>query len=118
MATYSKLTLSGSTNGQQILVTATTSGSAIPLHTAVSTTSSYDEIWIYAYNESTASVQCSILWGSTTEPNAVNRLSIPSQAGRILVVDGKLLNNALTVLAYASIANVIAIDGFVNRIAP
>ncbi len=116
-ATYSKLPLSASVNGQQIKIGATTSGSATPIHTAINSTSSLDEIWLYAYNESTSSIVTSVLWGNTTEPDSVNRFTITSQSGRTLIVDGKLLQNNLTVSAYASASNVIMFDGFVNRIA-
>jgi hypothetical protein len=116
MATYSKFLLSGSVNGKQILIASTGSSSATPIHTAVSGTSSLDEIYLYAYNDSTASVQTNILWGDTTEPNSVVRSTISSKSGRILIVDGKLLQNSLTVSAYAAVANVIIFDGFVNRI--
>ena len=116
--TYTKQTLSGSAYGQQILITATTSGSATLIHTAVAGTTSTDEIWLYAYNEATASVLLSINWGSTVEPASANRATIPSQSGRVLIVDGKLLCNSLTVSAYATTGSVICIDGFVNRIVP
>jgi hypothetical protein len=53
MATFSKVLLSGSTNGASVLVAATsTPGTTI--HTAVSGTSSLDEIWLYADNSSSA----------------------------------------------------------------
>jgi len=116
--TYTKQTLSGSAYGQQILITATTSGSANPIHTAIAGTTSMDEIWLYCYNEATASILLSINWGSTIEPNSVNRATIPSQSGRTLVVDGKLLQNGLIVSAYAATGSFICIDGFVNRVAP
>lgn len=116
MAIFTKYPLSGSVNGKQITVSATTSGSATPLHTAVSGTGSLDEIWLYAYNDSTASILTSILWGGTTEPNDVTRYTLPTRAGRTLLVDGKLLQNGLTVSAYAAVANVIIFEGFVNQI--
>jgi hypothetical protein len=116
--TYTKLNLSGSSFGQQILVTATTSGSATPIHTAVAGSSSFDEIWLYAYNDATASVQLSILWGATTEPASVNRTTIASKAGRTLITDGKLLQNGLTISAYAAAGSFITVDGFINRLTP
>ena len=116
MAIYSKLPLSGSVNGKQILVTSTTSGSATQIHTAVAGASSMDEIYLYAYNEATSSVQLSILWGGTVEPNNVFRTSIPSKSGRTMLSDGMLLQNSLIISAYADAANFINIDGFVNRI--
>jgi hypothetical protein len=116
MATYSKLTLSGSVSGRQILISGMTSGSATQIHTAVAGSSSFDEIWIYAYNDSTASLLTSVLWGATTEPNDVARFSVPSRSGRVLIVDGKLLNNGLTISAYCTASNSVVVDGFVNRI--
>ena len=116
MATYTKLPLSGSINGKQIFITATTSGSATPIHTAVDGTGSLDEIYLYAYNDGTSSMLTSILWGGTTEPNDVSRYSVLPRAGRILLVDGKLIQNSLVVSAYTSASGFVAIDGFVNRI--
>ena len=116
MPTYTKLPLSASVNGKRILISAVASASANPIHTAVSGTGSLDEIWLYAYNEGTASVVLDILWGGTVEPNDIVRVSMPSRTGRTLVVDGALLQNDLTVGAYAQVANFITIDGFINRI--
>jgi len=116
MSTFTKLPLSASINGKQILIGATTSGSATPIHTAVTGTTSLDEIWLYAYNDSTSSLQTSILWGGTTEPNDIVRQRIDSKSGRTLIVDEKLLQNGLTISAYCDSPNVVIIDGFVNRI--
>jgi hypothetical protein len=115
MATYTKLPLSGSVSGKRILISATVSASATPIHTTPVGTTSIDEIWLYAYNETTASLQVSILWGGTIEPNDVVRTTIPSKSGRVLLEDGHLLQNGLTVSAYAQVTNWITIDGFVNR---
>ena len=115
MATYSKLTLSGSTNGKPIKVVATgTLGTTI--HTAVSGTSSFDEIWLYAYNGDTASRTLTIEFGGTTVPDQNIVLTIYSQSGLVLVVPGLLLQNSLVVTAFASATNVITISGYVNRI--
>ena len=116
MATYSKIPLSGSLNGKQIIITAVTSGSANPIHTAVDGAISMDEVWLYAYNDATASLQVSILWGGTIEPNNVYRSTIPSRSGRTLIADGVLLQNGNVISAYAQASASIMIDGFVNRI--
>lgn len=115
MPNFIKLPLSASVTGQQILVSGTVSASATPIHTAPAGTTSIDEVWLYAYNESTSSVVTSILWGSTVEPNAVNRFTVASKSGRTLLVDGKIIQDSLTVSAYAGTANVVVFDGFVNR---
>ena len=116
--TLTKLPLSASVNGKRILISATTSASANPIHTAVTGSSAVDEIWLYAYNEFTASVLVSVLWGGTVEPNDVNRVYVTSVAGKTLIVDGQLLQDGLTVSIYAGTANKINIDGFVNRAIP
>ena len=113
---YTKALLSGSTNGKQIKVTATTNGTAIIIHTAVSGTSSWDEIWLYAYNDDTVSRTLNLLWGGTTEPDNVIRVSVGAKSGRVLAIDGMLLQNSLVVKAYADVANVVVVDGFVNNI--
>jgi hypothetical protein len=115
--TYSKVPLSNSSYGKQILISGTASGSATLLHTTQPSGSQFtDECYIYAYNDSTSSILTSILWGGTNEPNDVIRNTIPSKSGRMLLVDGKILQNGLTVQAYAQVPNVITMDGFVNRI--
>ena len=117
MATYTKKILNGSINGKQILVDQTISASATSIHTAIAGTSALDEVYLYAYNDTTSSIQLNVLWGGTVEPNDVMRVAVPYKSGRTLIVDGKLLQNSLTIKAYASVANVICIDGFVNNIA-
>jgi hypothetical protein len=117
MATYTKLPLSASLYGKQILIAATTSASAQPIHTTPPTTNSIDEIWLYAYNDLLSSVVLAFNWGGSSEPADVVRTVVLPQGGRTLVVDGKLLQNGLTVYAYTTgSANVVNIDGFVNRI--
>ena len=62
MATFSKEILSGSTDGKGILVVQTaTAGTTI--HTADTTATTYDEIWLYAVNTSASSVKLTIEWG-------------------------------------------------------
>lgn len=116
MATYTKNLLSGSTNGKQILVSGTTSGAAITVHTAVAGTSALDEVYIYAYNLNTVNVTLTLMWGGTTSPDDYMTISISAQAGRVLLVDGKLLQNGLIVKAFASDGTSILLDGFVNKI--
>lgn len=114
MATFSKIPLSGSTNGKGILVAATaTTGTTI--HTAVSGTSSFDEVWLYAHNNSTSSVKLTIEYGSTAVQDNLE-ITIPGESGLVLVVPGLFLNNALVVTAFAGTTNVITIHGYVNRV--
>jgi hypothetical protein len=116
MATFTKALLSGSTNGKQIKVSAITNGTANTVHTAVAGTSAWDEVWLYAYNDDTSSRILTLLWGGTTEPDNAMRVTLNPRSGRLLVVDGALLQNSLVIKAYADVTNVVLIDGFVNNI--
>ena len=113
--TYSKYPLSASTNGKQIKVTQTGSAGDT-IHTAVSGTSGWDEIWLDATNSSTSIVKLTIQWGGTTDPDDSIIVGIPAQDGYHLIVAGNILQNGLVVSAFADTANVILIGGFVNRI--
>ena len=115
MATYSKVLLSGSTNGKQIKVVQTaTAGTTI--HTATSGTSNLDEIWLYAVNSSSSAVKLTIEWGEATAPDGNIEVTVPAEDGYMLVVPGLLLQNSLVVKAFAATANVVLINGYVNRI--
>ena len=114
--TFQKLPLSASIDGKRVLLTSITSASANPVHTALAGTSSVDEVWLYAYNDSTASILTSILWGGTVEPDDVIRTTIPVRAGNLLLIDGHILQNGKTVSIYATTGSYVSIGGFVNRI--
>jgi len=119
MALFSKITLSGSTDGRAIKVAATaTAGTTI--HTASSTATVYDEIWLYAQNTDTTARKLTIEWGGTSSPDDLIELTIPAESGLTLVAPGLVLkgnSTPLVVRAFAATTNVITIHGFVNRIA-
>ena len=83
----------------------------------MSGTSALDEIWLYAVNSSASSVKLTIEWGEATAPDGNIEITIPAESGYTLVVPGLLLQNGLTIRAFAGTANVILINGYVNRIA-
>lgn len=118
MATFSKTTLSGSTDGRMIKVAATaTSGTTI--HTGSSTATTFDEIWLYAVNSSGANVKLTIEWGGVTSPDDLIEFVVPAEDGLYVVIAGLVIKgNAtpLVVRAFAATANVINIAGYVNRI--
>ena len=118
MATISKLTLSGSTNGRGIKVTtlAPIDGSDTTIHTAVSGTTDTDLITLFAYNDSSAAVALSLGWGGTTDPDDLIIQTIPAQSGLTLLTADLPLRNSLVVVASAATINVITIHGYVNRI--
>ena len=117
MATFSKQLLSGSTNGKAIKVAATaTAGTTI--HTAVSGSSSLDEVWLYAHNSSASTVKLTLEWGEATAPDGNIEINIGSEGtGLVLVAPGIVLQNSLVVKAFAGTANVVTLTGYVNRIA-
>lgn len=113
MATYAKQFLSGSTNGRGIKVVATTTPGTT-VHTAHAT--STDEIWIWANNSDSSDRLLTIEFGGTTSPDDVIQQTIPLKSGMNLVVAGLVLTNSLVVKAFAAAANVITVNGYVNRI--
>lgn len=121
MATFTKLALqpAGTTgDGLGILVAATaTAGTAI--HTASTTTTTIDEVWLYAYNNHSADILLTIEYGGVTAPKDVIKQTVTSQSGLILVVPGLLIQGNATakvVRAFAATASQISIFGYVNRI--
>jgi len=121
MATFTKVLLSGSSQGKAIKIAATTSGSnGTTLHATGTSSSIIDELWLYAYNSSSSAVVLTIQWGGITAVDNEYKLSIPATSGLTLVVPGLILTGdgttASTTRAYAGTTNVITISGYVNRI--
>lgn len=115
MAAVAKSKLSGApAGGRNIKVVATVSpGTAI--HTAVAGTTSgtYDKIWLYAVNTDTVARTLTIQFGGTTAPDDSWPIVLAPNKPT-LVVPGFLLQNGLAVLAFASAANVVMINGEVD----
>lgn len=116
MATYSRVLLSGSTDGLPIKVTATaTPGTTI--HTAHAT--ALDEVYLWITNLDSTDRTITIEWGGTTDPDhlVAKGLTIPANSALITVVTGPSLTNSKVVKVFASAANVITVVGHVNRVA-
>jgi len=121
MSTYDKLALqpAGTTgDGLGILVAATaTAGTAI--HTASATATTIDEVWLYAYNNHSASILLTIEYGGVTAPKDVIKQTLTAQNGLVLVCAGLVIQgnaSAKVIRAFAATANQISIFGYVNRI--
>jgi hypothetical protein len=121
MATFSKLALqpAGTVgDGLGILVAATaTPGTAI--HTASSTATTIDEVWLYAYNNHSADILLTIEFGGVTAPKDVIKQTITKESGLVLVCAGLVVQgnaSAKVVRAFAATASQISIFGYVNRI--
>jgi hypothetical protein len=129
MATFTKVKLSGSTDGRGIKLTDTASSTnndaGYTIHTAVSGTTDFDEVWLWAHNSSTAGVKLTLEFGNavasgattaSTDPDDRIEVTIPPESGLTQVVPGLILQNACLIRAFAGSANVVTIHGFVNRI--
>ena len=114
MATFSKRNLSASSYGNNINVN-TTSHSTLTIHTT-GTGGHMDEIWLYATNHSGSDVKLTTEFGGAGSTEHWSEVTIGAEAGGVLVVPGLLLQNGLLVKAFAAAANVVMINGFVNRI--
>jgi hypothetical protein len=119
MATFTKVALSGSTQGKGIKVVATAS-TGTTIHATGTSSSIIDEVWLYAYNSSTGPITLTIQYGGTTAVDNDIKIDIPATSGLTLVVPGLILTGtgsaANTVYAYAGTTNVVTISGYVNRI--
>ena len=121
MATFTKLALqpAGTTgDGLGILVVATaTAGTAI--HTASTTATTIDELWLYAYNDHSSSVVLTLEYGGVTSPKDVIKSTLASQAGLVLICAGLVIQGNATakvVRAFAATASQVSLFGYVNRI--
>jgi len=118
MATFTKAHLSGAADGLAVKVAATaTAGTTIHTAVAGTTAGTFDEIWIWAVNSSTSAVKLTIEWGEATAPDGNIEVTVPPESGLQQVVPGLILHNAKVVKAFASVANVVVLHGFVNSIA-
>src|SRR5690349_9350945 len=103
MQATTKSKLSGSTNGKAIKVAATaTTGTTI--HTAVSGTSAWDEVWLWCVNSDTTARKLTIEWGDTTAPDGNIEITIPPESGLFQIIPGLLIQNSLVITAFAATA--------------
>jgi len=117
MATFTKMILSESTNGRGILIDDDATPGKL-VHTGSTTTTTIDEIWLYAQNCDTANRKLTIEWGATASGD-IMELTVTAESGLVLVVPGLILKGAATALevrAFAATTSAINIFGYVNRI--
>jgi len=111
-----KRKLSGSTDGKNIAVAATSSPGTL-IHTAQAgvTDGQYDEVWLWVVNNTLFAVDFVLQFGGTGSSD-VTAFPIPATSGPILIAPGLVLQNSLIVRAYASNTSACVIQGFVNRL--
>ena len=120
MGTYSKIILSGSTDGQGIKVTGTTPSKGTTVHTAVTgAAQSLDEVWIYGYNAATTAREISLAIGPTTATASQYSYLLPTTVpdGLHLLSPGLVVRNAKVVRAFATADSGVHVFGYVNRFA-
>lgn len=115
MVAITKQKLSGSTSGRGILVAATATARTL-IHTAINTADIADEVWIYAHNSQADAVKLTLEMGGVTVPNDLIEQSISGEDGLFLVVPGLILDTGVILRAFGSVANVVNLFGYVNRI--
>lgn len=114
MATFTKIPFSASTNGEPVLVAATsTPGTTI---NAQSAGSEIYEVWAWAANQHTAAVAITIEWQSTTAAYLA-KVTIPAQEGLFQIIPGLPVIGSATFKVFAGTTNVVNIWGFCNKIA-
>lgn len=114
MAAFSKVKLSGSTDGRQIKIAATGTPGTL-LHTAHAT--AQDELWFYAVNSDTTDRKLTVEYGGVTAPDDLIELTIPAETGLLCVVPGSSpLTNSAASRAFCATANVVMVQGYANRI--
>ena len=112
---WSYYKLSGSTDGLGILVAATgTTGTTI--HTAVSGTTEYDQVFLWVTNNSASAVLLNIEYGEAgSSPTTNIQYTVPSKYGSFPILPGFPLQNGKVVTAFAGSTNVLVIHGWVLR---
>lgn len=114
MATLTKIQLSTSADGDGIRVStlAPIDGSDTAIHTAVSGTTHWDEVTLFAYNKHTAAVSLELKWGDSTDPIIQ---TIPHKSGLVLVVADLLISDGNTITASAGTVDVVTIYGYAHQ---
>jgi hypothetical protein len=122
---YSLINLSASPDGSPIQITTTgftnlTGGAAVNLqtgqtiHSGVAGTSQYDEVFLYATNRANSGVYLMLQWGAVISGDSI-QTTVPPNDGLTLVSPGLVINSGSILRAYASAANHISIQGYVQR---
>ena len=108
--------LSGSTSGKSVKIAATATPGTL-IHTAVGGTSAFDQIYLWVTNTDSATRTLTIEYGGTTDPDNLltKAYAIAANSTPLAICDGLILNGGLIVRAFASVANVVLLTGYVKR---
>ena len=116
MPTFTRLVLSGSTNGRPIPVAATATPGTL-IHTATNSVGATDEVYLWVSNVTGSAATLTIEWGGvTTGDLSPAAFSVPANSGPTLVASGIALAGGLVIRAFSGTASALNITGQVNRI--
>lgn len=109
---YTREPLSASTHGRGIKVAAAASAGTT-IHTGQASTTLTDVVTLYACNTDAATRRVTLEWGGTTTVDDNMIFDVPPKCTVPIVVD-LIIRNSLIVKAFADVANVVSLFGFVN----
>ena len=116
MTEVTRVGLSGSADGEMILVTATsTVGTTIHTSTNQVSASRYDEVWLFASNNHSSSVDLTIEIDVANTSTSHFLITIPSKDGLYAVLPGVSVHNGKMITAFAATGSVINIVGYVEQ---
>lgn len=110
---FTKLLLSGSIDGLPISLG---TGSTL-IHTAVTGVAGYDELYVYAVNLDAADHTLTLAYEAGSNAASLGiAIVIPANSPPIPILTGQVIQNAHVLNGLASVAGMINVFGFVNRI--
>ena len=116
MTEVTRVGLSGSADGEMILVTATsTVGTTIHTSTNQVSASRYDEVWLFASNKHSAPVDLTIEIDVANTSTSYFKVSVPADDGLYVVLPGISVNSSKIITAFAATGDVINIGGYVEQ---
>jgi hypothetical protein len=117
MASYSGGPLSGSTNGRPIPVAATATPGTL-IHTAVSGTAGFDELYLWASNVTGSAAVLTVEFGGVGDPgdHLVKAYSIAANSGPIPIAMGQRVQGGVAIRAFSATASALNVTGHFNRV--
>ena len=113
-------------NQTSVLIAGTSASTRTVVHQTLSSDSIYEEIHLWAYNDSEQDIDLTIEFGGVSSNINQNdaifqgdksfKIRVPSRQGLMNVISGLLLKNSTRVTAFANESNKIYLSGHVNRI--
>jgi hypothetical protein len=105
--------LSGSTNGQPIQITGTTTGTAVLVHNPGA--GNTDQVWLYITSTSNANQFITLEFGGTGVGNEIDMIIGAHDC--VLVVAGATISGNNPINVYGQVANLINVFGYARRVA-